>query len=65
MIWIDSVKRLPDEPDVLHLVVKADPPPGVESTPYQHVRLERSDSLALYDFLVARVPDIPTVAHLD
>jgi hypothetical protein len=65
MIWIDSVKRLPDEPDVLHLVVKADPPPGLDGTPYQHVRLERSGCDALYDFLVARTPDIPMVDHLD
>lgn len=65
MIWIDSVKRLPSEQDVLHLVVKADPPPGLESMPYQHVRLERPDNLALYDFLEANSPDIPTVEHLD
>jgi hypothetical protein len=65
MIWIDSVKRLPDEVDVLHLVVKADPPPGLESTPYQHVRLDRSSCGALYEFLMARIPDIPTVDHLD
>ena len=65
MTWIDSVKRLPDEANVLHLVVKAAPPPGLESTPYQHVRLERLSCVALYDFLVARTPDIPTVDHLD
>lgn len=66
MTRIDSIKRLSDdEPDVLHIVVKADPPPGLESTPHQHVRLEQSDCPALYDFLIARTPDIPTVNHLD
>ena len=65
MIWIESVRRLPDEPDVLHLVVMADPPPGLESGPYQHVRLERSGCDALYDFLLTRTPDIPMVDHLD
>jgi len=63
MIQLGSVVRLEDEggQDILHLVFTADARSAGEHPHQQHVALNRSDNIALYDFIVAYGPDIPTV----